>query len=271
MVAAWLQVLADGEQVAIHPAQVGEQLAEFGPGLAQADHDAALADRVRRDGPHPAEQFQAARVDCLRPGRGIKAGHGLQVVVEHLGCGGEHYGERLRVPLKVRDEQLDAGVGREPAHRPDRGGEVGRAAVRQVVAGHRGEHRVAQTEEAHRLGHVPGFLRVGRALGAVTDGAEPAGARAPFAEQQKGGGAAAEALELVGAQGLLADRGQLVVAQQGAQPFVFRTARQPAAQPGGLAGGDRFGLWGVRGAGHGWGFPRGGGRTPVPGRGGSSS
>ncbi len=95
----------------------------------------------------------------------------------------------------------------------DRLADGGRSSVGEVVAGHRGDHRVGQSHVGDGLRHPLGLGRVGpaRRAGRV-DQAEAAGPGALVAVDHEGGGAVGPALEDVGAARLLAHRHQVEAA-----------------------------------------------------------
>ena len=82
----------------------------------------------------------------------LQPGHGLEVVVQHVGPGVEDHGERVRIALAVGDQHLDRGVRIAVTDGADRRREPGGAAVGDVVARHARDHRVREPEGGHRLG-----------------------------------------------------------------------------------------------------------------------
>ena len=111
-------------------------------------------------------------------------------------------------------------------HLLDAGHELGGTAVGKVVAVHRGDHHVLEAKAGDRFPQPFRFggIELTNALVEI-DVAVGAGAGAARPHDQKGGGAASEALTDVGAAGFLADRVQLQVEQQvgnGADPFPLR-------------------------------------------------
>src|SRR5687767_8421616 len=88
-----------------------------------------------------------------------------------------------------------------------------RAAVAQIVAVDTGDHDVFQPERGDRVAEVAGLVRIGRQRTAVSDVAERASARAEVAEDHESRRALAEAFADVRARRFLADRVQLLLAQ----------------------------------------------------------
>ena len=89
------------------------------------------------------EQLERALVARLRPHLRVQARDGLEVVVEHVGAGGEHGAQRRFVAAQVGDEHLDGRVRHRGANGGDGRRELRRAAVRQVVARDAGDRRRA--------------------------------------------------------------------------------------------------------------------------------
>ena len=152
------QVLADGDDVAAHRGQVGEAPVDLVVGLAQADHDRRFGSQADRTG--PGQDRQAAGV----PGRGsdpaLQTGHRFDVVVQHVRSGIEDRPKSLRVTLAVGDEHFHCGGRVGGSNRGDRRRECRRPAVGQVVAGHRGDHRVGEPHLGYRGGHPVRFVSV---------------------------------------------------------------------------------------------------------------
>src|SRR6266516_3326498 len=171
------QVLRDGEQVAPGGAQAGHRLTDLVPLLAQAQDEVGLGNQAGLPG--PADHLERAVVAEAGPDPAEDPRHGLDVVREHLRAG-------LRV---------------QPG-----------AAVRQVIAGHPGDRRVAQAHGGHRPGHPARLVGVQRARLAGRDLAEVAAPGAHLAADQERGLAVFPALEDVRAAGFLADRVQALAA-----------------------------------------------------------
>ena len=89
----------------------------------------------------PGQHGQAAGVVGRRAHGPLQAGHGLHVVVQHVGPGVEDGVEGVARPLAVGDQDLDGGPRLAAADGADGLGERCRAAIGEVVAGH---HRDAR-------------------------------------------------------------------------------------------------------------------------------
>ena len=159
-------------------------------------------------------------------------------------------------PRKSGVSTSTAGARPAPVDRLDDLGEVAGAAVGEVVAVDRGDHRVAQLHRRHRLGDALGLVGVdARRRPPGGDRAEAAAPGADVAEDHEGGGAVlAPALVDVGAAGLLADRVEIERLDQPLDPVVGLGRRQPDAQPGGAPRRRRLGVGADldEGLAHGW-------------------
>ncbi len=203
-----LEILADGEDIAVDGTQVAQQLFDFLFLLANAEHDAALGHEAALLG--VVEHPQGAVVARGFADRALEALHGLHVVVENVGLGVEDDVQVLGLALKVRRENFHSGVRAlvmNGAHGgcPDAG-----AAVRQVVAGHRGNDDMLEVHLPDAVRDAGWLAEIG--FGRATGGnvAEGAGAGAHIAEDHDGCGAAAPALAHIWALGGLAHGVQVV-------------------------------------------------------------
>ena len=201
----------------------------------------------------PREQLERLRVPRVRPHAAVEARDRLGVVVQDLGLLGEHGLERVPVAAEVGDQDLDGAARQPPPDRPDRRGEVRRAAVRKVVPVDRRDDGVREAELAPRprprARARPGSSEPGLAL---ADRAEAAVARADVAHQHEGRRALARpALVDVRAARLLADRRRARAAASWRGPLRTRRScwRGPSATPaarGAAGGGGRRGASGGR-------------------------
>ena len=159
-------------------------------------------------------------------------------MVQHVGAGAKDEIEGIGVALAVRDQDLDRRRRPPAANGFDRRRERGRPAVHEVVARHRGDHRVLETHACHRLGHVFGLVGVkGERLTGV-DQAEPARTRAAVAVEHERGGAVGPALEDVRAARLLAHRHQVELAHGLLEREIARPDLHLGPQPPRLPLGD---------------------------------
>ena len=182
-----LQVLADGHGVHAGRGGVGEHVGDLRRRLAEAHHEAGLDERAggrarpagaaaprgacspaigpRRARPRGGarEQLERALVARLRPHLRVQARDGLEVVVQHVGAGGEDGAQRRFVAAQVRDEHLDGRRRRRGADGGDGRRELRRAAVRQVVARDAGDDDVPQAEAPGGLGDPARLVLVERA------------------------------------------------------------------------------------------------------------
>src|SRR6266851_856543 len=93
-----------------------------------------------------AQESEAVGVYRLGPDSRIQARHGLGVVVEDVRAGVDDGGHRLEVALEVRRQDLDRRIRAAAADGANRPREDARTSVLQIVAIHRGDDSVLQTE-----------------------------------------------------------------------------------------------------------------------------
>ena len=258
-------------------AAVGEQGVDLVRRLAEADHEAGLderarlrrrrpgADAARRVAQRPAgarawtpppparapsgrprEQLERALVARLRPHPRVQARDRLEVVVQHVGAGGEHGAQRRVVAAQVRDEHLD---GRVPARAARTAAMAaancaappsGRSSrVTLVITTWRRPRRRAASRHAARLvvvaAQTPAAPPCTAPAPRRAHRAEAARPRAHVAEDQERRRAGGEALALVGAARLVADGVQLELVEQGAGGAVLPRRRRLQLEPGRLA------------------------------------
>ena len=95
--------------------EVGEAAGDLVGRLAQPDHEPGLGDQP--GGLGPGQHREAAGVAGRRPHGALQPGDGLDVVVEHVGAGGEQQLERRCVAVGVGDQRLDRVAGQCAADR----------------------------------------------------------------------------------------------------------------------------------------------------------
>jgi hypothetical protein len=156
-------------------------------------------------------------------------------VVHHVRRAGIQDRERaIEAAAEVGREDLDARGGRQLPYRLDAVDEMPGAAVAQVVAVDARDHDVAESERRDRLAQVArllGIERVGAAVGDVAEGTAP---RAELAHDHEGRGAVAEALADVRTGRFLANRVQLLLAQDRLDPGEALAATGAYPDPFGL-------------------------------------
>src|SRR6202011_3244678 len=120
--------------------------------------------------------FERARVAALGPHLWIEAGNGLDVVVEDVGTGAHHGGERGLVAHEVGDQHLDVAFRNALADLPDGPREDGRAAVLELVPVDRSKAGVMQSRALAPRGPRNRPARADHARPPGLDGAEAASA-----------------------------------------------------------------------------------------------
>ncbi len=208
VVAGWLEILADGDdvtRVAIvtgHGDEVVEHVEDFVFAFADTDHDAGFGDGAL--GFDAGEEFHGAFV--LRAGAdgGVATADGFEIVGDDFWFGVDDHLEGGLVAFEVADEDFDGHVGAcfsgaEDGFCPD-----ACAAVLEVVAVDRGDDDVFESGAAEGLGDSSWFIFVYGGGFSGFDIAEATGAGAGVAEDHDSGDAFGPAFAHVWAGGFLA-------------------------------------------------------------------
>jgi hypothetical protein len=123
-------------------------------------------------------------------------------VIENVRSGIEHARDRVEIAAKIRRQHLDARLGKRPAHRADGLGEMPRAAVREIVPVHAGDHDVVEPQVRRGGGNASGLVRIQLEFPlfrrTFRHRAETASSRAKISKDHECGRAAVEALVHVG-------------------------------------------------------------------------
>ena len=203
----------------------------FVPLFAEAHHEAGLGGDAGPIGARPVQQLEGARIPAARTGHAVQARHRFDVVVEDVRTRVEHGVERRLDALEVGDQHLDAARRHALTRQPDRFGEDRRAAVGQVVAIHRRDHREREAHPRHGFGHPRRFRGVELVGPSMRDRAIGARPRAHVAEDHERGRAVVPALPDVGAAGVLAHGVQLQLLHDALQPDEVGRAGRAHLQP----------------------------------------
>src|SRR6266545_5782823 len=123
------EILPEREAIDVRLPQVAHGLQELWTLLAQPKDDPRLGQELRRRAPRAAEELERALVAAAVTRDLVEARHGLGIVVQDIGPGGDHGLEGGGAALQVRDQELDAAARRLAADGPHRGGKDARAAV----------------------------------------------------------------------------------------------------------------------------------------------
>src|SRR5713101_816221 len=175
MVGSRPQVLPNGQDLNVVRPQVAKDLDHLVDLLTQAEHDPGL----RIDGRvHPLgalQELERARVAALRPDLRIETWHRFDVVVEDVGTGAHHGGERGLVAHEIGDQHLDVALWDALADLPDGPGEDGGPTVLELVAVDGGDDGMMQVHPLDRLGDANRLAKVEHPRPPGLDGAEAAG------------------------------------------------------------------------------------------------
>jgi hypothetical protein len=89
-----------------------------------------------------------------------EAAHGLQVLCEYHQPRIDHNLHVAQHALEIRRQRLHCGARRTFADGAHTGGDMRRAAIRQIVAIDAGEHDVGQLHQCHAGSHVDRFVSI---------------------------------------------------------------------------------------------------------------
>ena len=141
----------------------------------------------------------------------IEARHRFKIVVEHIRPRLDHLFQGAgRAFQEIGRQNFNRGARCAVTDGADGLGEVFGPAIVQIVAVHRGDDHMFQTQLADRMGHLARLKRVQRLRLARRDIAKGAAARAYLAHDHHGGVALAPAFADIGAARLFADRDQFL-------------------------------------------------------------
>src|SRR6266496_1087170 len=154
------KILAEGEDIDVGGPEIAHGLEQLRPLLAQAENDPRLREEARRRPARAPEELEGALVTPAVTGQLVEAWHRLGIVVEDIGDGVDHPLERLRLALKVRDQQLDAAARRGAPDGTHRRRERARTAVGQIVAIDGSDDHVLEPELAHGEAHALRLLAI---------------------------------------------------------------------------------------------------------------
>ena len=145
------EILPKGQEITAGIEQVSQRVEQLGACFAQPEHQAALGFDRRVELFDAAKQFERPAIDALAaPHLAIEPRHGLGVVVENFGRGGDHALDGARLADEVGREHFDRRAGRF-AHRQHRAIKMFGAAVSEVVARDGGDHDMLQSQPARPL------------------------------------------------------------------------------------------------------------------------
>ena len=230
-----LQVLPDGQEVDVGGAQVVHHLQYFGAFLGEPDHDAGFGKNQGIQVLGPIEDAQRMEIPRPRANARVEPGHGLEVVVEDVGAGGDHRLQGAVFVAEIGGEHLDGGRRRGFADALDAAHELAGAAVLQVVAVDRGDDHVPEAHLGHGDGQVFRLQGIDRVGLARLDVAKRAGPRAGVAEDHHRRMTAFPAFADVRTRCLLANRMQVVAAHEAPGFAVRLRGRRLDADPRRLA------------------------------------
>ena len=225
------QILADGQDIAVHRAQVGHGVQQFAPRLTHARNDAALGEGGIPPLLRPPQQIQRPLVAAAVTDDREHAGHTLDVMPEDLRSSVQHRLQRSGISLEIWNEHLHRALRQVLVNLRDDGGKDPGAAVGEVVAVHRRDHRVTESHGLHRARHPFRFRQVEFRRQPVRNRTVRAVARAQIPQGQEGGRAPAPALPQIRAARFLTHGVQTLCAHDLHEVGVVRSGRQLRFQP----------------------------------------
>ena len=234
MLARRLQILADGQEIDIGGAQVVHQLEHLVALLAEPHHDPGLGEHARVDLLDLLQQADRRKIARARPDCEVLRRHGLEVMIEHVGLGGDDRRQHARFAQEIRRQDLDRGRRAERADRTDCLREVLGAAVGEIVAVDRSHHHMMQSELRGRLGDAKRLAWIERARQPGLDVAEGARPRAGVAHDHEGRVLLFPALADIGAASFFADGVEPIAPDDGVGIEIAARHRRLDADPVGL-------------------------------------
>lgn len=226
-----LEVLPQGDDVTIDLPQVFERGHDLVEGLPDAEHQAGFGEKVRTHPLGALEQIQRSLIHRARPDLPVQPRHGFHIVVENMDPRAHDSLQGLLVSLEVRNQDLHPNAGVQRFDPKDGLGEMGRAAVGEVVAIHRRYHDVLKAQLLDHSGNIARLFRVEQVGLALADGTKAAAAGAGVSEDQKGRRAMPPALADIRAARLLANRVEVVLSQDTLEAEVVWTAGESGPDP----------------------------------------
>ena len=133
VLAAGLQILANGEEIDIGGAEVVHHLQNLVALLAQPEHEARFGEQSRIDLLHLLQEADRRVVTRTGPYCQIVRGNRFQVVIEHVGLCRDDCLCRTVLAKKIGREHFDGRFGAPRADRVDNGCEMSCAAVIEIV------------------------------------------------------------------------------------------------------------------------------------------
>jgi hypothetical protein len=145
----------------------------------------------------------------LGPDATVKTLDGLHVVIENVGTGIQHAGNRVHAAAKIRRQHFHTGLRKGAANLAHCFGKMPGSTVLKIIAINRRHHDVTKVQIRRHACDVGGLIRIELKLllGRRSFGhrAESTTARTQIAENHEGRRAAMKAFVQVGAAGRLAD------------------------------------------------------------------
>lgn len=243
-----LEVLAEGENVAPHSPHISHHFDNLVRSFADPEHQSGFGNES--PSLRPPQQLQRPLVLRLRANDLVHARHTFEVMIQDVGEGIEDDIKGKLFSLKIGNQYFDFRPGIQRPDLADGFGEDLRAAIVQLVAIHRRDHRMAQTHKLDRPGNPYGFAGVQFRRPAGFHCAESAAASTHIAQDHKRRRSMVPALAHVGTTCFFADGMKILGAHQILQTRIVLPSRDRNLQPFRPGKARRVALDGVRCSGY---------------------
>ena len=121
LICGGLKVLTQGDDIAVVPAHIFKSNQDLFHGFPHSKHQPRFGKDISPNLFGSFQNIQRTLVNGARPYPLVKPRHGLHIVVQDVNPRAHHRFEGFPVPLKIRDQDFDAGTRTEifdPKNRP---------------------------------------------------------------------------------------------------------------------------------------------------------
>ena len=196
------QILANRGDLDPNCGKVRQSLFDFVATLPQSHHQAGLGGEARCTA--TSQDGQTPKIASRRAYRVLKAGHGLDVVIQDIGPGIQNELEGSHITLDVTDQDFNLRVRLALANGANGLGNRAGATIFKVVTSNTRDDGVGKIQSDHGLSHTGRFGGVERHWLTGVDETETTGSSAPLTIYHEGGCAVLPALEDIRAARLFA-------------------------------------------------------------------
>src|SRR5215472_4002752 len=208
------QILPDRQQVTLRGAQIPHGLNDLLWLFTKAYHQPGLRAHRRVQVLDTLEQLQRALVLRLWTYFVVETRDAFHVVIQYVRLRLDHLCQGLPVALEIGNEHLYTALRHMPLDGPNSRSEDVTPAVQHIIAVHRGNHRITQTQRRYRLSDSLGLLLVNNPRAPCLHSTEATATCTRSSQQHKRGTALVPTLADIGAHRLLAHRMQAMLTHQ---------------------------------------------------------